>query len=86
MAYSDVVHVLCCLVLAVSVQALGAKQDILAAGLKAVHTWIDKHTVDCGWEDGTFMIGESRSRQQLQCLTAAAVALCLTWLQRADDA
>jgi hypothetical protein len=60
-----VLHVLCCLVLAVSVQALGAKQDIIATGLKAVNTWIDKHPVDCGWEDGTFMVGRSPHRQQL---------------------
>jgi hypothetical protein len=34
--------------------------EVLALGQKAVRTWLQGNTVGCGWEDGTFMIGEGR--------------------------
>lgn len=51
--------ILCCMALAVVEADLGGeRQDILALGLKAVNQWIGSNAVGCGWEDGTFMIGE----------------------------
>lgn len=40
--------------------AFGAKRkDILLLGQKAVNKWLQENKLNCGWEDGTFMIGES---------------------------
>ena len=52
------VQLLCCLALAVTVHAnLGAKEQILADGVTAVNKWLSNNALECGWEDGTFMIG-----------------------------
>lgn len=49
----------CLIGLAISIRGdFGAKDEILAKGLKAVNKWLDNNDMGCGWEDGTFMIGE----------------------------
>lgn len=55
---------------------LGARNEILAKGLKAVGKWLETHTLDCGWEDGAFMLGELSGTITLVPRTVAYEQLC----------
>lgn len=59
MSGKHLLQLLCGVGMVVSIRGdFGAKDDILAAGLKAVNKWLANNEIECGWEDGTFMMGE----------------------------
>lgn len=63
-----------CMLAAASVHAgLGARDEILAKGLKAVGKWLETHTLDCGWEDGAFMLGEHSVQRHYHIDTPSSI-------------
>jgi hypothetical protein len=59
MVGKHLLQLLCCVAMVVSSRGdFGAKDVILAAGRKALNKWLTNNGIECGWEDGTFMMGE----------------------------
>lgn len=71
MGHNSLLRWACCLalllVVAVRAAEIGAKQETLAVGLKAVNKWLENNQLGCGWEDGTFMVGESHQSWPKHC-------------------